>query len=408
MMRWVWLCVLLPGLACANPVLDRVVIVSRHGVRAPTKPPATLNPYAAQTWPDWPVPPGELTAHGAADLKLMGAWLRAHYAAAGLWPAQGCLGGDKLFVWADGKDHRTIDSGDALLDGLSPGCALKAAHGKPAAPDPVFAALEAGACPLAGAEIAALKPRLEHKLAQLPPDYAASLAALQAILAPSAESCAAGVKCLTGTANTLVAGEEGPRLKGPLATGSSLAEDLALEYDEGFAGDRLGWGRVDMPALTQVMRLHNLYSSITRRDPVIGGHNGAVLAAKILDALQGKPALPAQNGQTAAMTMFVGHDTTLDNLAAIFGVEWSTPDQPDATPPEGELVFEIYSDNNRGAFAKILFRYETADELRAGADAPPREIALSPAYCGGDSCPLDKLVAQVKSGAAPLCVSAAE
>jgi 4-phytase/acid phosphatase len=392
-------------------MLERVVIVSRHGVRAPTKPPAVLNAYAAQPWPDWPVAPGELTQHGAAGMRMMAAWLRAHYAALGLWPALGCLGADKVFVWADGKDHRTVDSGDALLQGLAPGCGLVASHGKPGAPDPVFAALEAGVCPLSAAELAALAPRLEQKLTQLPPDYATSLTALQSLLTPSAGSCASGVKCLSTRGNLVAEGEEGPMLQGPLATGSSLAEDLALEYGEGFSGAALGWGRLDLPLLTRVMSLHNLYSAITRRDPVIGGHNGAVLAAKILDALQGNPALPAQHGKAAAFTVFLGHDTNLDNLAAVFGLDWPHADQPDATPPDGELVFELYTDGHRRAFAKILFRYQTEDQLRGATalstDAPPREAVLSPAMCGG-TCTTEKLAAQVKAGAAPHCVSAVE
>src|SRR4051812_29939701 len=49
----------------ANFSLEKVVLIERHGIRAPTKAPATYAKYAAEAWPDWPVAPGELTAHGA-------------------------------------------------------------------------------------------------------------------------------------------------------------------------------------------------------------------------------------------------------------------------------------------------------------------------------------------------------
>ncbi len=58
--------------AAAAPVLEKVVILQRHGVRSPTK--------ALEGWAQWPVAPGELTDHGAAALARMGDALHRHYA----------------------------------------------------------------------------------------------------------------------------------------------------------------------------------------------------------------------------------------------------------------------------------------------------------------------------------------
>ena len=38
--------------------LKMVIILSRHGVRAPLQTPEKLAPYAAQPWPKWEVAPG--------------------------------------------------------------------------------------------------------------------------------------------------------------------------------------------------------------------------------------------------------------------------------------------------------------------------------------------------------------
>ena len=70
--------------------LERVVVVQRHGVRPPTSSNAELAHFAAQPWPSWPVPTGELTPHGAEVVRLMGLSLGRTYRAAGLLPERGC------------------------------------------------------------------------------------------------------------------------------------------------------------------------------------------------------------------------------------------------------------------------------------------------------------------------------
>ena len=70
--------------------LKFVVYLSRHGVRSPTGRPEQYNPYSAAPWPAWDVPPGYLTAHGFALMKLFGAYDRIELASQGLLAADGC------------------------------------------------------------------------------------------------------------------------------------------------------------------------------------------------------------------------------------------------------------------------------------------------------------------------------
>src|SRR5262247_2600365 len=51
--------------------LKYAIIVIRHGVRSPTWTRDRLNQYSAAPWPDWAVPPGNLTAHGRRLMKIM-------------------------------------------------------------------------------------------------------------------------------------------------------------------------------------------------------------------------------------------------------------------------------------------------------------------------------------------------
>jgi 4-phytase/acid phosphatase len=55
--------------AAAPLVVDRVVVVMRHGVRPPTCHACRCH---AEPWPAWPVAPGWLTPHGALAVARLG------------------------------------------------------------------------------------------------------------------------------------------------------------------------------------------------------------------------------------------------------------------------------------------------------------------------------------------------
>ena len=80
--------------------LRMVIVMSRHGVRSPSHP-AELNAYANQPWPAWSGKPGNLTPHGAALMKQLGAYYRNEYD--GLLEGAGAAAPPRgsVFVWAD-------------------------------------------------------------------------------------------------------------------------------------------------------------------------------------------------------------------------------------------------------------------------------------------------------------------
>src|SRR5262245_62820284 len=94
-----------------NPAeLRYAVMVSRHGVRAPTWTPERLNRYSATPWPDFGVPPGHLTPHGRSLMKILGSFYREYFAAEGLLGKPDCSDAARTYIWAD-TDQRTMESG---------------------------------------------------------------------------------------------------------------------------------------------------------------------------------------------------------------------------------------------------------------------------------------------------------
>ena len=391
---------LLPGSSLAaveqGPKLERLVLVQRHGVRSPTRAPEALAKFAAQPWHAWPVPPGILTDHGERDVKLMGAWLRADYARRGLWPAKGCPAANAVYAWADGKDQRTRLSGQATLDGAFPGCGLKDRSGAPGKEDGFFDA--SGFCPY-DAEIArkAILAQVGGDLDHPRHGYDQARAALAKVLTPGAPPDPAA-------RNMLEIDSRGRLyMAGPLADATSLSENLFLEYAQGMPEAEVGWGRAGSEAaIASIMPLHDISVDLTRRTPYIATHAGVLMMKAILGALRGQAALPGQGAPAAKLAIVSGHDTNLSDTAGILDVDWTLPGQPDKTPPDATLAFEVWKDASGVRSVRLALIYQTLDQLRRetplDAAHPAGRVELKMAGCadGPDgACRLDTFVARV-------------
>ena len=70
--------------------LESVVIVSRHGVRAPTKATQLMQDVTPDAWPTWPVKLGWLTPRGGELIAYLGHYQRQRLVADGLLAKKGC------------------------------------------------------------------------------------------------------------------------------------------------------------------------------------------------------------------------------------------------------------------------------------------------------------------------------
>lgn len=379
----------------ASPKLEKVLILQRHGVRAPTKPTSTLSQYSQQPWHPWPVNPGELTPHGAEGAEAMGAYVKAYYSVT--------IGDDdeRYFVWSDSGDTRTVASGKAVARALRrDGQENHAAEET----DILFSPDDRGLCP-PPTEILrqSLSDRGITSQLRLPQKtYDKAREAMAKLLHPgiSAQSCdgkASGTCLLINGKNTVTGEGWNLRVEGPLATGSTLSENLLLEYSQNFSNP--GWGRITPQALRTIMPLHNIYTTLMRRNPVIASRKGALLAQTITDVLSatpsrfaGAPPLPEQ----ARVIVFLGHDSNLSNLAGIYRLDWKLIGQPDDTAPNTALAFELWRGKDGGRFVRLRLFYQTLAQLRQnGPSSRARSITLTIPQCVSgpeNSCPLDQFV----------------
>jgi 4-phytase/acid phosphatase len=75
-------------------------------------------------------------------------------------------------------------------------------------------------------------------------------------------------------------------IRGPVQTGSTLAENLWLEYAEGMRGKDLGWGRLDETRLREIRAIHVAYADLARRTQYLAGAQGSSLLSHILHSME--------------------------------------------------------------------------------------------------------------------------
>ena len=404
--------------AAANPgKLVKVVVVSRHGVRAPLNKPEELALWSDKDWPDlvkdWQVSkPGLLTPAGMALAKLMGGYYRVLLASENLLPARACPTADSLFVWAD-VDPRTLDTAASILEGLAGGCRELTVHSLTADVDPLFHPVEARVCAFNRERTeAAVLGRVGGDFGPVQQAFGDTLQTLQGILGcckpelckryRKPESCT-----LADLGSTLVWKEPADPKKenatfsveGTLGIASTAAEVFLLEYASGFKGEKWGFGRVDEAHMLQTSRLHTLLFETVDRTPYVAKREGSELLNQVARTLLERPGfrLPRMSTNTKALFL-VGHDTNIANLGGMLNVSWQQPDyQANDTPPAGALVFELRrgSDRRLRVFTSYLAQSppQMAQMRPLDLDNPPRRTALFVPGCSssdpGYPCSLD-------------------
>ncbi|QOY90386.1 histidine-type phosphatase [Paludibaculum fermentans] len=366
----------------APPDLRYAIVVTRHGVRAPSWTPAQLNQYSAQPWPKWDVQPSELTPHGYLLMRQFGAYYRAYFGAQGLLPTEGCAHTASLGIWAD-TDQRTLETGRALAEGLAPGCGLKTGSESKDAQDPLFNpfGMTPGK-PDRELALGAVLGRIAGNPAALLQAHAPAFAEMQHILSGAGRPRLSLDEPITVKAGK---GDNVVDVTGALRTASTLTENLLLVYTDGRTGSDLGWGRLNADNLQQVLTLHTAYADLARRTPYLASIRGSNLlfhiAASLQQAADAKPVQGALGSAHARVLFLVGHDTNLSNLSGLLRLNWVLPGYaPDDTPPGGALVFELRRRGNEPARVRVFYTVQSLDQMHAAQpltlQSPPLRAPL--------------------------------
>jgi 4-phytase/acid phosphatase len=366
--------------------LKFVVIVSRHGVRSPTGKTDQLNQYSREPWPAWSVPPGYLTDHGARLMTLFGAYDRELLVSQGLLTPSGCADAEHIRIVAD-SDQRTRETGKALAAGLAPGCPVEVSALPEGTEDPLFHSLSAGVGhPDKALAVAAVSGRIGGNPQGLSEAYRPQLEALEEVLG----GCNPGAICAgTPPHNSLFdipssiapgKGDHLVELRTPLGVASTMAENLLLEYTEGMDAAKVGWGRVDLHKLRELLQLHTTEENVAQRASYIASAQSSNMLFHILQSMEQEVDGHAKTGALGKpgdrLLILVGHDTNLANISGALELSWLIDGRRDDTPPGGALVFELWK--KRGAGEYVVRAFYTAQTLDQMRNATPLSLTNPP------------------------------
>ena len=396
-------------------VLDKVVQVSRHGVRPPTESNEKLLTSVTQRkWPTWLVPFGNLTGHGYTGAVEMGRYRGEVLRAAGLIP-QGCPDASQLLVHASPL-QRTKATAQALLDGMFPGCGLQPTY-VTGEQDALFQANE---MPFAALDPVKAKAEILKALG-------GSVEAAQARYKPFEEklrevACLPGTDCPYGKEPWKLEQNAKGRfaIKG-LSAGANMGEVFRLEYSQGLPLDKVAFGNARSAGdVSSLMVLTKAKYDYLNDIPYIASRGASELMNQISLELKQGTSLAIKDAPSTPpdvqLMLLVAHDTNISYLRTMLGFGWKLGDYIENNiPPVGTLQFERYQEVKTGEyFLRIAFEAQSMDQIRnltqlSGGQKPLKADFQSAKDCRKTSvgllCPLKDAMVKVDQNIDPTALT---
>lgn len=350
--------------------VKKVVILMRHGVRAPNQTMEQLSAWSKRTWPVWSVSPGNLTERGRELLLTL--WRRLAQEEPYrniLFDGKGRVKEDDIYVHAD-VDERTQSSAAALLDAISPQKKLGyyVLEGKER--DPLYHPIQGDVCHASRekdeAEIVEL---VETTFSVLAEKYSEQLYFVNNLLGPipddTCRTYGVDSSCqlldLTPRVNFSNSGRT-VSLRGALGIKATLIQNWLLEYAEW--PDRLpGWGRITPEILSGLLIARaDIFNCINRENRYARDRGSAIL----LEMMQALMGTGERAGNSAKFIVYVGHDTNIAHISQTLGLNWDLKGFAfNDIPPAGLLQFTLWERASGGQKVTADFISQPMSVLRS-------------------------------------------
>lgn len=395
------------ALAPEGYTLEKVTILSRHGIRAPLVGyGSALAEATPHTWTPWKTEGGHLTPRGGELETRLAHYMDEWFDAVGLIKKDSCPTTDQLLVYANSLP-RTIDTGKNFVKGAFPDCDITVHNleevGKM---DNTFNPIVRS--PVDDVFVAKAEKSIDDMLgeggfAKLNERLAKNYQILETVLDyDHSATCEKEKQCdLEKMPNSLTfAQNKEPGTKGPLRNGTGAADSFILQYYEGYPANEVAWGKIETPEQWQaIVDLKNIYTDVLFTAPVLAKEAASPLLAFIQNSFadHGYQHPLIKDAQKAKVTLLVGHDSNVASLLALLQTApYQLPEQYEKTPISGKVLFEQWRDKDGKALLKIEYIYQTTPQLREDSELslknPPQHVTLKLEGCPTDAngfCPMD-------------------
>lgn len=370
-----------------DTVLRQIILFGRHGVRSPVAPAAALARFTARTYPDFGVPPGYLTPHGAQAATLLGSYFHEYLRHEGLLSGDAAQDARSAYFRANSIQRSNVTA-QALAAGLYPGASVPV-HSYPLGqPDPIFDPIAARVAQVdpqrASQEVAAIYGAGPAIAAAYGPEFSL----IRQLVSPTpsqpsgpapADATQLPIPLVPNTAGVVTGNVLNA---GAVAATLFVADPFVMEYTNGLPMQDVAWGGLTLEKLSQQTRIINLYFDLEIRAPYLSRVQSSNAAAHVLRSLEqsatGRRVAGAFGEPATRVLVINSSDAYVAGLAGLLRMHWLLPGyQPDYCAPDGALVFELRQSRTTGKFlVRVFYTAQTFDQLR---DLTPLSLEQPPA-----------------------------
>ena len=332
---------------------ERVVILSRHGIRSPlNRGGSVLSRITPHKWFNWTSAPSELSRKGAVQEFRLGQFMGRRLEEEGLFPAKWSPAEGEIRLYANALQRTIATRWGRLIPFSASSCA----------PSTAFSCSVPCTKWIRWRSFIATNSARTIRcwrgcwiLTNLPPRQRA-------------------IRPADDIAFELREGEE-PQVTGTLCWACRAADALTLQYYEEADDRKAGFGyRLSLDGWRRISAVKEVYQRLLFATPVIARHLAQPMAACLREELT----VPGRR-----FTFLCGHDSNLLSvLSALQAEPYTLPGAVEAdTPVSSMLVLRRWKGADGADYASLSLLYPTAEELRKGADLdrrnPPAEVAIS-------------------------------
>ncbi|TQL16611.1 4-phytase/acid phosphatase [Zymomonas mobilis] len=388
-------------------VLEKVVELSRHGVRPPT--PKEADYLAAGTnrsWSEWVTPLGELTGHGYAASMLKARYEGEYYRKNGLLKS-GCGLSKDVYIWSSPVE-RSKATALAYVDGMFPACNIPIHYTdmnsdylfhfqKLVPPTIPLEKAKAEIEQILGGSLSSARQRMQPEIARL-----------------KSAVCLPGKACpMFDTPWQIKDKDKGGVSISGLESLGSMGEVLLLQYSENKPLSEVAFGKApNAAAVGALLPLLTLRYDVGDDRFSVAQQGGSVLLNQIRMALElGTGSSSTTARQTVAgppdvaYLLYVAHDTNVAFIRRLMSFTWQLGDYPRGNiPPTSSLVFERWQDRvTKKRFIRLYFQTQSLDQTRSLTPINQQNKLLTAEYkkpdCQktrvGTLCPIDGVIEQM-------------
>ncbi|GAB2651458.1 bifunctional glucose-1-phosphatase/inositol phosphatase [Vibrio panuliri] len=368
--------------------LEQVVLVSRHGLRAPLATgDSTLGKSSAYAFPAWETKGSWLTPKGQVLEAYFGHYIKDWLVQNGLFEKNVCPKAEQVTVYTNSK-QRTIATGEFFAAGAFPGCNLPVENREaidtmdytfsPVIRDGSEAFKKAG---LKAMEEEASSTGIAGMNKELKPAYDLLNKIVDYKDSPACKET--GICDISKIPTTLSFNKDKePGINGPLRLGTIISDAFILQYYDGYPMEDVAWGKIkNNKEWLELAQIKDKYGEVLFGAPLVAKH----VAKPLLDYVD----KTMKTGSEEELTVLVGHDSNVVSLLSALNVKpYVLPDTFENTPIGGKIAIERWQSPKGQELVRLEYIYQTSDQIRnlvpLNLKTPAQHVTLEMADCPTD------------------------